>query len=348
MNERDSKRDEAARALIEACGLNMMEAAEVLLELKHSISPERELSATDCIRRLRWAQHTLKEKMVHMTLREGVARLLAGKQHRRPATLRELIHYTKKILAGNPEQAEAELSSFTPDLCREILQRSFANEHSRRKGRVVLHGLFSYCRKQGWVDKNPVSSLQERPLPEREIRPLGLGEILVLLRTLLTPAHRPCAAAAGMMLWCGIRPAEVARLSWKHVHCNTRTITLHAVHAKTGGMRCVSMPPVLLHWLRRYGLVQHGDMPVCPKGWVRRWGRLHRACGLHPWVPDILRHSFASYHAAHFRNLEQLQYEMGHHSLNLLKFRYMATGYISRQHAACFWRSAYWAAKLAE
>ena len=38
---------------------------------------------------------------------------------------------------------------------------------------------------------------------------------------------------------------------------------------------------------------------------------------------NALRHTFASYHAAHFRDLPALQLEMGHRSSDLLRTRYL-------------------------
>ncbi len=53
--------------------------------------------------------------------------------------------------------------------------------------------------------------------------------------------------------------------------------------------------------------------------------RLRRAAGFAPgrWVPDVCRHTFASYHAAYFQDLGALQLEMGHRSANLLLSRYL-------------------------
>ncbi len=56
-----------------------------------------------------------------------------------------------------------------------------------------------------------------------------------------------------------------------------------------------------------------------------RWSRLRRAAGFAPgqWVPDVCRHTFASYHAAYFQDLGALQLEMGHRSAHLLLSRYL-------------------------
>ena len=55
------------------------------------------------------------------------------------------------------------------------------------------------------------------------------------------------------------------------------------------------------------------------------------------WVPDVCRQIFASFHAVHFRNLPELQLEMAHRDLSLLRSRYMAPAV--RKEARAFWQS---------
>ena len=52
------------------------------------------------------------------------------------------------------------------------------------------------------------------------------------------------------------------------------------------------------------------------------------------YVQDVMRHTYASYHAKHFRNFTELQYEMGHSGLHLLKSRYLNMQDISRKDAS--------------
>ena len=51
--------------------------------------------------------------------------------------------------------------------------------------------------------------------------------------------------------------------------------------------------------------------------------RLHKEAQFTLWQPDILRHTFASHHLAHFRSYAVLQVEMGHRSAELLRTRYV-------------------------
>lgn len=212
----------------------------------------------------------------------------------------------------------------------------------RCKARTILHGLFAFCCRRGWVERNPVDALPKEPVTEREIIPLTLDEIRRLLGTSLLAEHRACAPAVGIMLWCGIRPTEVTRLRWCDVHFDTQTITVDSSQSKTGGTRCVSMPAPLMHWLWRFRTKESREERICPRSWAHRWGALHRASGLNPWRPDVLRHTFASCHAMHFRDLGSLQLEMGHRSVQMLRFRYVSLAHFSRRAAACFWSTSYW------
>lgn len=54
------------------------------------------------------------------------------------------------------------------------------------------------------------------------------------------------------------------------------------------------------------------------------------------WVQDVLRHTYASYHAKRYGNLARLQLCMGHGSLLLLRSRYVNMRGISLASAAGF------------
>lgn len=340
--EQQTRLHKTGSALIRAYGLGLMEAAEIIRELAECMGEKHKIKAHECIQRLRAARDVLQETNPQLTLEQGVQRLLEGKKHRRTATRRELEYYTKKILVCNRDEAGREMRHITTQMCREMLEKTFQKQSSRCKARTILHGVFSYCCRMGWIQRNPVHPIQEAPAEEREKKPLTLEQILRLLRTSLLPKYRACAPAVGIMIWSGMRPTEITRLRWRNIHIKARTITLYATQSKTGGSRCVNMPQPLLRWLRRLNLNPHEDELVCPKGWIKRWGMLHRACGLHPWVPDVLRHSFASYHAAHYRDMERLQYEMGHRSAQMLRFRYISASQISRRSAHAYWSGKYW------
>ena len=75
---------------------------------------------------------------------------------------------------------------------------------------------------------------------------------------------------------------------------------------------------------------------IIPANWNRRWKSLRDAAGFLRWKADTLRHTFATYHAMYFRNLPQLQQEMGHRNAELLRFRYVLAGAMLPAHV--FWQ----------
>ncbi len=336
--------EQLARALLKQAGLGLLDAARLALEFQHcSSSPRAPLDINDCISIIRRGSHECGLAEESPDFATAIEHFLESKRHRRWHTQQELRHYTKSFLRLNPDWGHHSLRDISSEACRQMLLSSFPNEHSRRKARVILHGLFSFCRKSGWVKTNPAAFMVECAPCERRIEPLKLHEVLSLLLACLNPAFLACAPAVGIMLWAGVRPVEVTRLCWEDINLREGIIILHPQHTKTGGARCVSLPPPLAWWL---GTFNKGSGALCPRNWKRKWQALHQAAGLTPWVPDVLRHSFASYHAAHYHNFEQLQYEMGHRSLQLLRYRYLATGCITPQQAASFWNPVFWKRQL--
>ncbi len=337
--------EQLACALIRHTGLGLMDAARLILELQNgSASPREALTMEYCMNVIqRGCRDYGRQPEEENSFGRAIGLFLEHKRHRRPNTQLELRHYTRRFLRCKPCWAQRSLRSITKPECRRMLEEGFPNPSSRRKARIILHGLFSFCHKSGWLAENPADFVDEQPPVERRITPLSLNEAARLLHTCRQAEHRECAAAVGIMLWAGVRPAEVERLRWEDVKLREGTIILHPQHTKTGGARCVSIEPVLAWWLER---VKGEGGSLCPRNWKRKWASLHHAAGLAPWVPDVLRHSFASYHAARYRNFEQLQYEMGHRSLQLLRYRYLATGGISPGAAADFWNPTYWRREL--
>ena len=133
-----------------------------------------------------------------------------------------------------------------------------------------------------------------------------------------------CVAGAALMIFAGIRPQEVERLLWENIAIRDGCVILNSKHTKTGGARHVTILPVLAKWLKFCrDRTKPGPLtPICPKGWTIKWRKIRRRAGWgsrkRSWVPDCLRHTYASYHAKHFKDYNLLQMEMGHRSSSLL------------------------------
>ncbi len=93
------------------------------------------------------------------------------------------------------------------------------------------------------------------------------------------------------------------------------TLENNIVAFASGGLRARSLPPEL----------------------AARWKLIRDASGFRGvWVQDVLRHTYASYHAKLFRDLPRLQVNMGHRDISLLSSRYVNMSEIAKADAEKF------------
>ena len=192
-----------------------------------------------------------------------------------------------------------------------------------------MSGVFGTAHKNGWCQENPVARVEVPPIVEKPIIPLSLQECEQLQKTAQLPEYQDMQLSLHLMLYCGIRPTEVSRMNAeKDIDWERQQVLVRPTAAKTGGGRVVP--------LRRAGSI---TLRVIPKRWGARWRAIRLAAGWKDWKPDTLRHTFATYHAAHFRDLPELQLEMGHRDTTLLRTRYINAVSISRREARDFWQA---------
>ncbi len=266
---------------------------------------------------------------------------LKAKAHRRKRTLAEIRSVTARMMKECAGLGDRMVRSIKPDDCRKIIE-IFPTASGKRKARTLLHGIFSFAMKRGWLDKNPIVQLDTPIVIERKIPVLNLDECKRLISTAQQKFNGSCLPAAALMLYAGIRPQEVRRLQFKHIRLDEHCILIPATHSKTGGARRVSLQPVLEKHLSTYANCE-ADAPICPAGWERKWKEIRTTAGWnehHPWPQDVLRHSFASYHALQFCDYAALQWEMGHATPTLLRTRYLNMDSISKDEAKKFWMTA--------
>lgn len=278
------------------------------------------------------------ESHTHTVLfRDAVYAMLSYKPHLRERTRMEVNQIVKRITENVEEWNHCPMSRIDAELCQRTILSVFNTASMHQKARRVMHSVFSFAVRNRWCRDNPVDLVAPVTYEEKPIHALSIEEVHRLLRVVQQPLHAPCAAAVGIMLWAGVRPGEVVRLKQGDINFEDRVITVPARHAKTGGARHVNMYPVLHHWLRRCMRVYRPEASIVPGSWSVRWPRLRTAAGFECWVPDVLRHTFASYHLKHFKDLHMLQVDMGHATQKLLYTRYLAMEGITVQGAKLFW-----------
>jgi integrase len=105
------------------------------------------------------------------------------------------------------------------------------------------------------------------------------------------------------------------RLDWSEVDLESGLITVKAAKAKSARRRFVKIRPNLANWLAQYAT--HRGM-VTPNNCRKMLEATRVAAKIKHWPSNALRHSFASYHLAHFNDAAALALELGHTDAGLV------------------------------
>ena len=323
---------QAALAILNATGVPVLEAAilakEALAANRGSLKRTRRCLAAGV--------EALRQQEKTVSFEQAVAAALEARKDRRTRTVYDFRYFTRRFMKRCAGLARRRVRSITPQECAEYIETAFDTPRQRQKARLILSGVFSTAMKRGWCDANPVSKVEAPRVVEQPVPVLTQLEIEQLTATAEDYQGGSCAAAVGMMLYAGIRPHEVARLTWAQVDLQARAIYILPRHSKTGGARRVTIHRPLLRILKSHKRAENEK--ICPRNWLRHWRELRRASGWgggRKWPQDALRHTFASYHLSHFRSYAELQVEIGHRDATLLRTRYVDQRGV--QGAARFW-----------
>ena len=126
-------------------------------------------------------------------------------------------------------------------------------------------------------------------------------------------------------LFAGVRPLEIERLPWLDI--SKRYVEINAAKAKSRKRRLVSLSTNLKEWLA-FG----GNLPLTNKR--KRLAKILRLTGIN-WQPDIMRHSFASYHLALHQSADKTAFELGHRDSKMLFAHYREL--VSFEAAKAYW-----------
>jgi integrase len=182
---------------------------------------------------------------------------------------------------------------------------------SRNNSRRVLRTAFSFAVKRNYCVDNTAAKTAKAKEIEGTVGILSVPDTARLLEAADTELVPFIAIGA----FAGLRRAELERLDWSDVDLEQSLIEVKAVKAKSARRRLVKILPNLAKWLAPY--VAHRGM-VAP-GHIRgQFEATRAAAGITEWPSNALRHSFASYHLAHFNNAAALALELGHTSSNLV------------------------------
>jgi integrase len=202
---------------------------------------------------------------------------------------------------------------------------------TRNNFRRVLVTLFSYAVKHDYASNNPAVKAAKAKETDSAPGILTVQQTARLLEA-ASPAVLPYVAIGA---FAGLRRAEIERLDWKDVHFDEQLIEVTAAKSKTARRRFVKIQPNLRNWLLP---VRKHSGKVTPDNLETQMEMARHAATITDWPDNALRHSFASYHLAHFQDAAALALQMGHTDSGMIFNHYRQL--VRPKDAAQYWTLA--------
>jgi integrase len=212
------------------------------------------------------------------------------------------------------------------DWLRSLPVSPVTRNHYRRL--VILAFNFAIGRK--YAATNPGIETAEAREPKLKPGILTVEQAAALLVN-AAPEIVPYVAIG---LFAGLRRAEIERLDWREIDFDSGHIEVTAEKSKSKiANRFITMQPNLREWLLPCRKLRGNVTPL--QTFRQLFDQARRAAGIRDWPDNGLRHSFASYHLAHFKDAKALALEMGHMDSNMLFNHYRAL--VKPTDAARYW-----------
>lgn len=223
----------------------------------------------------------------------------------------------------------------------EWLHGNWTNATTINSQRARLSVLFSHGQKHGYNRDNPAQKVERVKAVSEEVGTITADQ----LKALLDAADPEILPAIAIGAFCGLRDAEIKRLTWEDVMAENVRVT--AGSAKTAARRIVPIPKCAQAWIGK----RDGEGKVWPRNGRKLHEAARRAAGfgepgtetdkekedgvkLTPWPSNALRHSYGSNHLAAFGDAAQTALNMGHVDSAMVFAHYRA---VIDQEAALDW-----------
>jgi integrase len=176
--------------------------------------------------------------------------------------------------------------------------------HNHYRNAVRL--AFNFAVRRGYATENPAAKTEKANVLRAAPGILTVAQSAHLLEN-ASPEILPYIAIG---LFAGLRTAEIMRLDWAEVDFESGLVEVKAEKSKTAQRRFVAIEPNLREWLLP---VRRHKGAITPDDFRKLFDEARAAAGIKVWPNNALRHSFASYHLAHFQNAARTALELGHH-----------------------------------
>lgn len=265
------------------------------------------------------------------TVKDAYDRFIKAKQaaNKRPDTIRNLKNRVGVLAEKYPDKL---VSDVLPEVLGELIYRPGKTGRTIINDRAALSSFFSWCVRQRHCATNPIEHTE---IPETdETRP----EILPL-----DDCRRLVNAAAGfkdgkllpyvaLALFCGIRPAELDRITWDAIDLKKKIVRIDGEEAKMRTLRNVEISDNCAAILRDFA---NENPPIVPPNFNKDFRAVRKAAKITTWPEDVMRHTAISYHLERYQH-EGRTAQWAGNSPDVVQKKYKAL--VSKSNMRAFWK----------
>lgn len=221
------------------------------------------------------------------------------------------------LLLFKKEFGKKPVAGIGPDSIEKWLDGKGWRPLNRRNYIRDLAMFFNWAKLHGHVTENPCDKVK-RPIVQRSVPAIyTIDEVDRLLNTARKHPELDLLSMYAIALFAGVRIREIVRMTREMIDWEEGEIRLPPHATKSGSPRNIDIFDSLRAWIG--GEAKRGPI-VSPVNLRLRRQRLHSLAGV-PMKRNALRHSFASYHSAKYRDPGALQLLLGQETPSVL-FRY--------------------------
>jgi site-specific recombinase XerD len=207
------------------------------------------------------------------------------------------------------------ISQITSAQLTEWLQSLPGSLRSRNNYQGCLKTFFEFAQTRGWCTSNPVTGIGKAKVPKTDVGILTPNQADMLLRA----ASKETLPYWVIALFCGVRSAELARLTWANVKWDSKLVEVGSRQSKTASRRLIELRPNAFLWLAPY---QGSEGKIYPERLKQQLILDKRNAGIKHWPNNACRHSFASYLLELTHDAARVSLDLGHSKANTIFSNY--------------------------
>lgn len=231
---------------------------------------------------------------------------------------------------------DCEIGDITSDACEKYFYRSKTWSTTTLRSHLRhVSVLFNFAIERGYAGINPIDAVEKpkKPAGTSRKRVVSVENVIKLLRYAYDNDYKQECAALVLILFCGVRVDEVARLTWDDIKLDEDkpVVALGEDQTKTGKTRFNPISQNALKWLR----LLRGKGKITPANYEGRMRYLREKADA-GFKQNSARICFASYHLARYEDAPKTAFLLGHDNPTLLYSTYRAL--VTKEAAIQYWK----------